>query len=44
LDFIREGFEGAALVGGGIRPVLLKLNNGLEAEGGGGDLQLENPD
>jgi hypothetical protein len=24
--------------------MLLKLNDGLEAEGGGGDLQLEDPD
>jgi hypothetical protein len=44
LDFVRKGLEGAALVRGGIGPVFLKLNDWLEAEGGGSDLQLEDPD
>jgi hypothetical protein len=44
LNFVRKGLEGAALVGGGVGPVFLKLNDWLEAEGGGGDLRLEDPD
>jgi hypothetical protein len=43
LNFVRKGLEGAALVGGRIGPVFLKLDNRLEAEGGGGDLRLEDP-
>jgi hypothetical protein len=44
LDFVREGLEGAALVGGRVRPVFLKLDDRLESKGGGGDLRLEDPD
>jgi hypothetical protein len=44
LDFVREGLEGAALVGGRVGPVFLKLDDRLESEGGGSDLQLEDPD
>jgi hypothetical protein len=44
LDFVREGLEGAVLVEGGIGPVFLELNNRLEAEDGGGDFWLEDPD
>jgi hypothetical protein len=43
LDFVCEGLEGTALVGGGVGPVFLELDNRLEAEGGGGDLRLEDP-
>jgi hypothetical protein len=43
LDFVREGLEGAALVGSRVGPVLFKLDDRLEAEGGGGDLRLEDP-
>jgi hypothetical protein len=32
-----------ALVRSGIGPVLFKLNDQLEVEGSGGDLQLEDP-
>jgi hypothetical protein len=41
LDFVRKGLESAALVGGCVGPVLFKLNDRLETEGGGGDLRLE---
>lgn len=44
LDFVREGLEGAALVGGRVFPVVCKLNDGLETGDGGGDLRLEDPD
>jgi hypothetical protein len=43
LDFIRKELDSAVLVGGGVGPVLLKLDDGLEAEGGGSDLRLEDP-
>jgi hypothetical protein len=43
LDFVRKGLEGAALVRGRVRPVFFKLNDGLEVEGDGGDLWLEDP-
>jgi hypothetical protein len=43
LDFVCKGFESVALVRGGVGPVFFKLNDGLEAEGGGSDLQLEDP-
>jgi hypothetical protein len=43
LDFVREGLEGTALVGGRIGSVFLKLDDRLEAEGGGSDLRLEDP-
>jgi hypothetical protein len=43
LDFVREGLEGAALVRGRVGPVFFKLDDRLEAEGGGGDLRLEDP-
>jgi hypothetical protein len=43
LNFVHKGLEGAALVRDRIGPVFFKLNNGLEAEGGGGDLRLEDP-
>jgi hypothetical protein len=44
LDFVCEGLEDTALVGGRVGPVFLKLDDGLEVEGGGGDLRLEDPD
>jgi hypothetical protein len=44
LDFVRKGFEGAALIGGGGEPVFLKFDDWLKAEGGGSDLQLEDSD
>jgi hypothetical protein len=43
LDFVCEELEGTALVRGNEGPVFFKLNDGLEAEGGGGDLWLEDP-
>jgi hypothetical protein len=43
LDFIYEGLEDTALVENGRGPVFFKLNNQLEAESGGGDLWLEDP-
>jgi hypothetical protein len=43
LDFVRKELEGAALVRGGRGPMFLELNDWLEAEGGGGDLWLEDP-
>jgi hypothetical protein len=43
LDFVCKGLKGTALVRGGGRPVFLKLDDGLEAEGSGGDLWLEDP-
>jgi hypothetical protein len=43
LDFVREGLEGTALVGSRVGPVLFKLDDRLEAEGGGSDLRLEDP-
>jgi hypothetical protein len=44
LDFVRKGLKSAALVRSGVGPVFLKLDNRLEAEGGSGDLRLEDPD
>jgi hypothetical protein len=44
LDSVYKGLEGAALVGGGVGPVFLKLDDWFEAEGSGGDLRLEDPD
>jgi hypothetical protein len=44
LDFVRKGLKSAALVRGCVGPVLLKLDNGLEAEGGGSDLRFEDSD
>jgi hypothetical protein len=44
LNFVRKGLEGAALVGSGKEPVFLKLDDWLEVEVSGGDLQLEDPD
>lgn len=44
MDFVRKGLEGAALVGSRVFPVVRKLNDGLEAGDGGGDLQLEDSD
>jgi hypothetical protein len=43
LNFVHKGLEDTALVGGSVRPVFLKLDDRLEAEGGGGDLQFEDP-
>jgi hypothetical protein len=43
LDFVCEGLEGAALVRGGVEPVLLKLDDGLKAKGSGSDLWLKDP-
>jgi hypothetical protein len=37
------GLEGATLVGDGVGPVLLKLNDRLEAECSGCNLWLEDP-
>jgi hypothetical protein len=43
LNFVCEGLKGATLVRGGRGPVFLKLDDGLEAEGCGSDLQFEDP-
>jgi hypothetical protein len=44
LDFVYKGLKGAVLVRGGGGPVFFKLDDWLEAEGGGGDLWFEDPD
>jgi hypothetical protein len=43
LDFICKGLESAVLVGSGSGPVFFKLNDWLETEGSGSDLQLDDP-
>jgi hypothetical protein len=43
LDLVRKRLEGTTLVKGGIGPVFFKLNDGLEAEGSGNNLWLEDP-